>query len=314
MQAVDRFDQLVKLFSLAMRHNMKKYYHKLTLSLMDTAMVNGWVHFDLVNGAKGPRNARVNFVETCAKEFITTDWEMVLQKNGGTASRNSGAGDLITMMGVTKKNNDDIVASGDDFGGGSSILVATCVPVSLGAGEGQYRVPASKNAKNNEDMFKAPTKDGKACMVCKFEERGAARGKKVSACLTHGIRACTVVQPSRQSGKPLMKEGTEETVTDWSWICPEDITCWDKAHLWHLPRGLWSSPVMPGDRINRVFYAANTRVTSELYKKKMAALGRSQSKRGGTRKRKPQQKEADSKRRAKKTEDDEFSSSDEDEE
>jgi hypothetical protein len=70
-----------------------------------------------------------------------------------------------------------------------------------------------------------------------------------------------------------MKEGIEETVTDWSWICPEDITCWDKAHLWHLPRGPWSSPVMPGNRINRMFYAANMRVTSELYKKKMAALG-----------------------------------------
>jgi hypothetical protein len=67
-------------------------------------------------------------------------------------------------------------------------------------------------------------------------------------------------------------------------------------------------------KINHVFYAANTRVTSELYKKKMAALGRSQSKRGGTRKQKPQQKEADSKKRAKKTEDDEFSSSDKDEE
>jgi hypothetical protein len=63
-----------------------------------------------------------------------------------------------------------------------------------------------------------------------------------------------------------------------------------------------------------MFYAANMRVTSELYKKKMAALGWSQSKRGGTRKWKPQQKEADSKKRAKKTEDEEFSLSDEDEE
>jgi hypothetical protein len=181
--------------------------------------------------------------------------------------------------------------------------VVTCVPVSLGAGEGQYRVPAGKRATNNEEMFKAPSRDGSACMVCKYEERG--RGARVIACLTHGIRACLVAQPNRQSVKPLMKQGTKDPVTDWSWICPGDkMTCWDKAHLWYRPRKLWSEPSQQGDRVNHVFYAANTRTTSDLYKKKMAAIGRSQSKRGGSR-RKKQQQETDSRKKKKTAPDDE---------
>jgi hypothetical protein len=73
---------------------------------------------------------------------------------------------------------------------------------------------------NNEEIFKAQTRDGSACMVCKFNERG--RGAKVSACLTHSIRTCLVAQPNWQSIKPSMKEGIEDPVTDLSWICIDD--------------------------------------------------------------------------------------------
>jgi hypothetical protein len=218
-------------------------------------------------------------------KFITTDWEMVLQSNSGMVTQTSSAGNIITMMGVTKKMNGG--NADDDFndfaigaGGRITSSVVTCVPVSLGAGEGQYRVPAGKRATKNEEMFKAPSRDGSACMVCKYEERG--RGARVSACLTHGIRACLDAQPNWQSVKPLMKQGKKHPVTDWSWICPGNMmTCWDNAHLWHRPQKLWSELAQQGDRVNHVFYAANIRTTSDLYKKKMAAIGRSQSKRDG---------------------------------
>jgi hypothetical protein len=191
---------------------MKKYYHKLTLSLVDTAMVNGWIHYDLIHDPKG-WNARVEFTENCAEEFITTDWEMAFQSNSGMVTQTGSAGNIITMMGVTKNMNGG--NADDDFndftigaGGGITSSVITCVPVSLGAGEGQYRIPAGKRATNNQEMFKAPSRDGSTCMVCKYEERG--RGARVSVCLTHGIRACLVAQPNRQSVKPLMKQGTKD--------------------------------------------------------------------------------------------------------
>jgi hypothetical protein len=219
-------------------------------------------------------------------KFIMTDWEMVLQSNSGMVTQTSSAGNIITMMGVIKKMNGG--NADDDFndftigaGGGITSSVITCMPVSLGAGKGQYQgVPTGKRATNNEEMFKAPSRDGSACMVCKYEERG--RGARVSACLTHGIRACLVAQPNRQSVKPLMKQGTKHPVTDWSWICPGDMmTCWDKTHLWYRPRKLWSKPAQQGNRVNHVFYAANIRTTLDLYKKKMGAIGQSQSKRDG---------------------------------
>ena len=45
MQAVDRFDQLLSLFSLAKRHPFKKYYNKLAMALLDIALVNAEQHF-----------------------------------------------------------------------------------------------------------------------------------------------------------------------------------------------------------------------------------------------------------------------------
>jgi hypothetical protein len=49
MQAVDRFDQLMSLYSLAKRHAFKKWYLKLTMALLDVAMVNAEIHYFLVN-------------------------------------------------------------------------------------------------------------------------------------------------------------------------------------------------------------------------------------------------------------------------
>ena len=45
MQAVDWFDQLLSLFSLAKRHPFKKYYNKLAMALLDIALVNAEQHF-----------------------------------------------------------------------------------------------------------------------------------------------------------------------------------------------------------------------------------------------------------------------------
>ena len=49
MQAVDRVDQLMSLFSLAKRHQFKKFYKNFMLALFDMAIVNADIHYHLAN-------------------------------------------------------------------------------------------------------------------------------------------------------------------------------------------------------------------------------------------------------------------------
>ena len=49
MQAVDRFDQLMSLYSLAKRRAFKKWYLKLTMALLDVGMINAEIHYFMVN-------------------------------------------------------------------------------------------------------------------------------------------------------------------------------------------------------------------------------------------------------------------------
>ena len=52
MQAVDWFDQLVSLFSLAKQHAFKKYYNKLAMALINIALVNAEQHYHMAGSGK----------------------------------------------------------------------------------------------------------------------------------------------------------------------------------------------------------------------------------------------------------------------
>ena len=188
-----------------------------------------FVHWTTMCNLHRQEGARADFVTNCTEALINTNWEMKLQMqmNGGVASQNTNNDNIMSMMGVTgqmEEGNGSSHASIGVIGAEMCRRPILCSLVSFM----QYRV-----LKRN-GTFRMPTKDGKACMVCCFEERG--RGKSVVGCLSHGICACSVMQPRRQEGKPLMKEGTEDLITDWSWICPDNtLTCWEKAHLWYIP-------------------------------------------------------------------------------
>ena len=112
--------------------------------------------------------------------------KLQMQMNGGVTSQNTNNDNLMSMMGVTGLTEDGNGSSHASIGvvgaemGGGPIL---CSPVS----SMQYRMP------KRNGTFGMPTKDGKACMVCCFEERG--RGKSVVGCLSHGLHACSVMQP-----------------------------------------------------------------------------------------------------------------------
>mmetsp|Transcript_17869 Transcript_17869/g.27351 ORF Transcript_17869/g.27351 Transcript_17869/m.27351 type:complete len:90 (-) Transcript_17869:39-308(-) len=62
MQAVDRFNQLVALFSLAKAHVFKKYFNKLTMAIFDIAMMNSEIHYFFANKDENrKKNSRYNF-------------------------------------------------------------------------------------------------------------------------------------------------------------------------------------------------------------------------------------------------------------
>ena len=52
MQAVDRLDQLMSLFSLAKRHPFKKWYRKFAMALFDYALTNAEIHYFMANPHK----------------------------------------------------------------------------------------------------------------------------------------------------------------------------------------------------------------------------------------------------------------------
>ena len=82
MQAVDQFDRLVSLFSLAKQHAFKKYYNKLAMGLLDFALTNAEIHYFLVNPEKKhDPNHRAVFRETLAESMFTTDWLRVVKDN-----------------------------------------------------------------------------------------------------------------------------------------------------------------------------------------------------------------------------------------
>jgi len=69
MQGVDRFDQLNQLFSLANRHQFKKYYNKLTMALLDIALLNAERHYFMVEDRDKRDEARYNFRKDLSQFF-----------------------------------------------------------------------------------------------------------------------------------------------------------------------------------------------------------------------------------------------------
>ncbi len=73
------------------------------------------------------------------------------------------------------------------------------------------------------------------------------------------------------------KDGS--AVTDYSWTCPDEASCWTKFHDFYEPKGLFTKQKLNLNeqkvRFGGVVY------TSELYQKKYAALGIEVKKKNG---------------------------------
>src|SRR5210317_980753 len=82
MQGVDRFDQLMALYSLASRHGFKKWYKKMMMALLDVGLVNTEQHYWMAHPQekKDTDCHRYKFRERLVKEIRQHDWSKYQNK------------------------------------------------------------------------------------------------------------------------------------------------------------------------------------------------------------------------------------------
>ena len=263
MQGVDRHDQLRATFSLVARHRFKKYYIQMMLGLMDMAITNAFIHYKLVNPDSCTKNtARYEFMNGLATALCTTNWsEFGLSTEGRTTDTVFNALCLANQGQPATTNADDIILQGDDqieneeeeMGENYSY----CLPVSY-----KKFIDKDRNQRN-----------GFRCQVCLFEGRINRELRNVVICSFHALRLCTT---SHDRIKLYKDDENKEEVTDYSWMAPDGLSCWQKAHDFYIPRGLFArnpTPISTESPIGEKPRFQKSKVSSEIYCKKRLAFG-----------------------------------------
>ena len=124
-------------------------------------------------------------------------------------------------------------------------------------------------------------KKGFAYQVCKFDERGN-RLMSFAFCTTHTLLLSTRSHPRQIIGN---KDGKE--ISDYSWMAPtnDSMSCWEKAHSFYIPRGLFLAGASIKDRNQEKLKFGNAAVSSEHCLAKSRAFGLAPTWRGDRRSR-----------------------------
>ena len=86
--------------------------------------------------------------------------------------------------------------------------------------------------------------NGRSCQVCRWEQKGLIKTKSVVYCQSHKIRACSEKWDYRNSkakgSGDWNKKIAQSDKNDLKWLCQNtEWTCWEKAHRFYIPKGLW---------------------------------------------------------------------------
>eukprot|EP00978_Attheya_sp_CCMP212_P039235 scaffold202291_cov38-Attheya_sp.AAC.1 len=82
MQGVDHHDQLRTLFSLATRHQFRKYYVTLIMALIDFALVNAHIHYHMAHPQlKRHKEHRAHFMQTLSEQLRNANWHALQTKH-----------------------------------------------------------------------------------------------------------------------------------------------------------------------------------------------------------------------------------------
>ena len=244
MQAVDQFNGLISLFSLGESHTFTKYYKKIAMVLMDFVLVNAYlhrkIHHEQEESPKPKKKLdRKEFMENLIDALINIDWADMVREH---------------QLEISKGKVENWITDNSDDGDSSSD------ENELFPDKIDYQIHQEAMNVKNSNMCQAVTIDKSFdtdnlikkpkskfyCKVCVFEGRGNNLRNSVF-CSNHGIALCQTVNihPMRQTVFKIgsTKENYVQTnsIKDWGWLSPsqEKWTCWEKAHRYYIPNGLF---------------------------------------------------------------------------
>jgi hypothetical protein len=99
-------------------------------------------------------------------------------------------------------------------------------------------------------------------------------------CSRHGVRVCLQARKPRKDATPLLERKDGMPVSDWSWTCPDEKSCWDKLHDFYLPNKLFKTHFYVNDDGNKCKFAG-VQYSSNLYEMKYEALGTDKRRKSG---------------------------------
>jgi hypothetical protein len=111
----------------------------------------------------------------------------------------------------------------------------------------------------------------KTCQICQYEMKND-KWKGVVFFASHGVRLCTESSlPRALTGPELVKlDGSK--VTDFSWMCPDEGSCWEKFHNYYVRKG-WLFNSKQIDISQQKIKFGGPIYISNLYQSKYKALG-----------------------------------------
>ena len=273
MQAVDRADQLLQLFSMTDRHHFKKWYKQFFLAILDFALLNADIHYHTVNKVEAKKKyACYNFFKNLGHALIRTDWSKYIMKQKQSYHYKSDDNEsnttddiLINHLGV-HKDSSPCVSRDSICSNSKSITSPNCNPIDIKS----YFTGCQLTRKKM------------ICQICVFEGRGRIQ-KSVAFCAQHHIRACLKSHPDHTATNKYYDSvtSTYKPCYDWSWICPDKgLTCWEKLHQFYIPNNLFT--VATQEITPNSYYNAHIKRSCNLLKQKnnalkLAVMGNTQS-------------------------------------
>ena len=140
-----------------------------------------------------------------------------------------------------------------------------CVPV----GVANFLKGASDDGiVRNENTTKRSYK-GLICQICKYEGRSNT-SRWVSYCHTHRLRMCTSTAGKRKYQSLEFEEAilASREAELGTWLCPQqDWTCWEKAHKYYIPQGLFGND-FGGGADNQKLRTKSVKTNSDIYRRR----------------------------------------------
>ena len=245
MQAVDQFNKLLTLFSLASL-KFDKYYKKIAMVLLDFAITNAYLHHKIANNTKDNRQySRVKFMENLQEQLIEVDWAEKIRRHQMDDSDNESllSNDDMHFRSKDEEYWRDEIENGVEREIKRRNLKKLCNPVAMQPScSSIYDCHSFREIMRNVNL-KTLSDSQRVCQICEFEGRGRRR-TGVNYCPHHKIRACTLKNPHPKNLNKFRLGGVifdiDFSESSNSWLCPDgSLTCWEKAHNWYIPNGLF---------------------------------------------------------------------------